>query len=351
MSIQVNVIDEISREAKMNVTTPVVSVIVPMYNVEKYILQCLESVLSQTYVFFEVICVDDGCTDGTVSKVRQLGDNRIRIVQQINQGLAAARNKGIKSARGIYLAFLDSDDYWHPEKLESHVKHLKENPRVGISYCPSAFVDEDGFKMGIHQTPKLKNIRAKDVLCRNPIGNGSAPVIRRDVFDDIRQLNKSNKRPATQYFDANLRQSEDIELWIRISLNTNWKFEGIKPALTYYRVNAGGLSANTNRQFFFWEKAIHQNRKGHEKFFRQWYPLARAYQMRYLARRAIYSNDPACALKLLYDAFLSSPKIVIEEPIRTCITFGCAFLRFLPDTIYQKLFGLGVVVANKHGHA
>jgi hypothetical protein len=77
------------------------------------------------------------------------------------------------------LAFFDSDDLWGPKKLEMHVSHLEKSPAVGVSYSASIFIDDGGKIMGIHQLPKLSNVTARDVICRNPVGNGSAPVIRR----------------------------------------------------------------------------------------------------------------------------------------------------------------------------
>ncbi|MFT6208936.1 MAG: glycosyltransferase involved in cell wall biosynthesis, partial [Colwellia sp.] len=96
---------------------PIVSVIIPMYNVEKYIEQSIDSVLKQTYHNFEIILVDDGCTDDTLNKVNKFTDPRIRLIHQTNRGLSGARNTGIDSARGLYVALLDADDYWAKDKL------------------------------------------------------------------------------------------------------------------------------------------------------------------------------------------------------------------------------------------
>ena len=306
-----------------------------MFNVEKYIEKCITSVLSQTFKNFEIICVDDGCTDDTLNILKQFTDPRIQLITQKNRGLAGARNTGIQAARGIYIALLDSDDYWANEKLAMHVMHLNRSPEVGVSYCPSLFVDENGDTMGIGQFPKLTGIRFKDILCRNPVGNGSAPVIRKRLLTEISTSGEESGRKY--YFDEALRQSEDIELWVRISLLSKWTFEGISTPLTYYRVNDGGLSANLSKQFESWTLAMSKNEQTNKPLFKRLLPLARAYQMRYLARRAIRSGDSYLAIKLIHQALFEQPKILFEEPLRTIATYGCALLSILPRSVYTSL--------------
>jgi glycosyltransferase involved in cell wall biosynthesis len=311
-----------------------------MYNVEQYIEECIESVLAQTYKNFEIICVDDGCTDETLHKLAQLTDFRIRLIRQVNRGLSAARNTGIMAARGLYVALLDADDFWSEEKLARHINHLNSKPDVGISYCPSLFVDGDSKLMGIGQFPKLQRISKKDIFCRNPVGNGSAAVIRRSLLNEMVLNTEDKHQPGANrkcVFDEELRQSEDIELWLRIALSGKWKFEGINTPLTYYRVNEGGLSANLDQQYSNWCIAMNKNNKGNERFFKGYLSLARAYQLRYLARRAIRSGNGWTAIKLVHQALFSNAKIVIEEPARTLVTYACALICVLPHSIYQSL--------------
>ena len=304
-----------------------------MFNVGEYIEQCLKSVLTQTFKNFEVLCVDDGCTDDTLYKLAQFSDPRIKLIKQSNRGLSGARNSGILASRSMYIALLDADDFWAKDKLALHINHLNSCPYVGVSYCPSLFVDEKGHAMGIGQYPKLKDISVKDVFCRNPVGNGSAPVIRRRLLKEVAFVSRKTGRKCI--FDEDLRQSEDIELWLRIALLGNWKFEGINSPLTFYRVNDGGLSANLSKQYESWCLAMKKNQKGHAVFFKRYLPLARAYQLRYLARRAIRSGDAWQAIKLVHQSLLTQPKIIIEEPARTLATYACALMSILPHSLYR----------------
>lgn len=324
-----------------------VSVVIPMYNVERYIEQSVRSVLEQTFENFELICVDDGSSDRTFFKLKQFDDDRIRLVMQDNKGLAGARNTGINAARGKYIALLDADDFWAPEKLEKHVAHLESDADIGISYSSSWFVDEQGNELGIGQFPKLKGIYPKDVLCRNPIGNGSAPVIRRSVLKEMTTNINTSYGDRTVCFNESLRQSEDIEFWVRIALTGKWKIEGIAEPLTYYRLNSGGLSANLEKQFQSWQQAMELNRPGNEPFFESWYTLAKAYQYRYLARRAIQSGNSKAAIKLATQALTCNARILLEEPGRTSATYLCALLSHLPGRMYQRLQSMAMAVISK----
>ncbi|NQZ24137.1 MAG: glycosyltransferase family 2 protein [Colwellia sp.] len=322
----------------MNVySIPVVSVIIPMYNVEKYIEQSINSVLNQCYHHFELILVDDGCVDNTLNIVNSFSDPRIRVITQKNRGLSGARNTGIDAARGIYVALLDADDYWAPEKLTKHIQHLTENPAVGVSYCPSLFINEDGELLGIGQFPKLNNISKQDVFCRNPVGNGSAPVIRRSLFSEITRFGVKKDKYRSMYFDESLKQSEDIELWTRIALTTKWQFAGIETPLTYYRINNAGLSADLGKQFASWQHAVMLNQASDPEFFRKFYSLAKAYQLRYLARRAVQSKSKLTAFKLIHQAIYCDYRILLHEPSRTLMTWCCACLKFLPITLYSRI--------------
>ncbi len=310
---------------------PTVSVVIPMYNAAPYLRACIESVLKQTYKDIEIIAVDDGSPDECADIIETYDDSRIRLVRQANRGLAGARNTGIRNARGRYVAFLDSDDIWHPNKLEQHVGHLDSNPEVGVSYSASAFINEEGEMMGLGQHPKTRNIRPQDIFCRNPIGNGSAPVIRRETLNEIRFIRGESGHLGHQYFDESFRQSEDVECWLRIALSTDWKFEGLEDALTYYRVNGSGLSANWKAQLASWERSVANNAKINKAFIQKWESLARAYQYRYLARRAVQSRDAVAASQLMQLAMQSDKRIFVKEFVKTTATLGSTVLLSLLD--------------------
>lgn len=316
--------------------TPCVSVVMPVYNVENYVAAAIRSVLKQTYSDFELLIIDDGGQDGSVEICRGFSDPRIRIISQFNRGLAGARNTGIRHAQGEIIAFLDSDDVWHPKKLELHVNHLKRNPWVGVSYSGSVLIDEVGRDTGLKQSPRLHDIEAPHVFLRNPIGNGSAPVIRKAALDEIA---RPMGRPGELgWFTEALRQSEDIDCWLRIALTTQWTFEGLKGHMTGYRVNSGGLSANILNQFKSWTSVRNTVRELDPEFAHKWEGLAEAFQRRYLARRAVRMRQSKLALEMVLGAIQCAPSIMIREPKKTLTTLGAAILMtVLPSQTYETL--------------
>ncbi|WP_460272158.1 glycosyltransferase family 2 protein [Celeribacter sp. ULVN23_4] len=304
---------------------PYASIVVPAYNATATLAETLASLSAQTFRDVEIVVVDDGSTDQTAQMARLHAecDPRIRLVRQINRGLAGARNSGIAAATGEVIGFCDADDLWRPEKLALHVVHLKAAPEVGISYSGSALIDETSRLLGHAQRPRLRDVRASHVFKRNPVGNGSAPVIRRAALAAI------SWRPLTEthrdwVFDETFRQSEDIECWLRMALTTDWLIEGVPGLLTEYRVNGAGLSANVTAQLNSWERMVTKLRPVAPEFFARHEPAARAYQLRYLARRAISSGDGDTARELVRRAFEHSRRPIFEEPVRSLTTWGAA---------------------------
>ena len=317
---------------------PKISVIMPVYNVENYVARSIESVLRQSFTDFELILIDDGGKDNSLAICQSFKDPRVRIISQANRGLAGARNTGIRNAAGKYIALLDSDDLWHEDKLSRHIEHLDADPAVGVSYSGSLFIDETDASMGLSMRPKLTQVETPHIFCRNPVGNGSAPVFRREVFSDIAFPYSVNGITEWAYFDETFRFGEDIECWMRIACNTKWKFEGIEGDLTLYRIVSGGLSANTTKMYEFWNKmyakvesyaphiALHHGKK------------ARAYQLRYYARRAVREGQGMRAMITLAKALCYAPIILIEEPKKTVVTMVAAILASaLPKNLFQTL--------------
>ncbi len=298
------------------------SIVVPAFNVSSTIARTLTSLLNQEFADFEIVIVDDGCIDDTLDVVAPFrADPRVRVVAQPNRGLAGARNTGIASAKGDYIGFCDADDLWLPSKLGAHVAHLDANPHIGVSFSGSELIDENDVRLATKQTPQLTDITAADILRRNPIGNGSAPVIRRAVFDDIAFVTSADTDRAS-FFDETFRQSEDIECWMRIALMTDWGFEGVAGHLTQYRICDGALSSATDRQLASWERMITKLEPMAPTFFATHAPAARAYQYRYLCRRAISNADAPAARSYLTASLRASVAPILHEPVKSIVTFA-----------------------------
>ncbi len=312
---------------------PLISVIMPVYHVEAYIQSSVESVLSQSFQDFELLVIDDGGSDQSMAYFTPLKDPRIRIIHQENRGLAGARNTGIRFAKAELIAFLDSDDIWHHKKLEKQVKAISADSDIGILYCGSRLINESGAFIGITQTPKLHHIHAQDVFTRNPIGNGSVALIRRQVLEEI--AFKSHRKGEKNYFDEAFKQSEDIELWTRIALMTNWKFIGIPDLLVDYRVNSEGLSSNFLKQYQSWLCVYQKLKTINPDFIKKHGSLAHAYQLRYLSRQAISNHDGDQAWQFMLQALSKRFDIIFKEPLKTITSFIAAgLLKILPVSFF-----------------
>lgn len=316
--------------------TPIVSVVMPVFNVERFVAEAVQSVLDQQFAAWELVIVDDGGTDSSIEICKTFADPRIRIVKQANRGLAGARNTGIAAANGRYIALLDSDDRWHCDKLMLHVIHLDANPRVDISYSGSRLIDAAGRPLAVAMRPRLSQVTPAHILMRNPVGNGSAAVIRRRALDLV-AFEHPEEPGRTCWFDESFRQSEDIELWLRMAARHGCRFEGIEGQLTDYRIVGGGLSANMIRQFESWERATVKAKSYAPALLKRCGAAARAYQLRYLARRAVQLGDGAFATALIRQAIALHPPMLISEPAKTATTAAAALgTRFLP-TLFSKL--------------
>lgn len=187
---------------------PLVTVITPAYNVAGYIGEAVDSVLRQTFTDFEYIVADDGSEDDSarVAEAHAAGDPRFRLVRGEHRGASAARNAGLRQARGRYVAFLDGDDRWHPAFLERQVSLIESVPEdVGLVFCRSRMILENGTPV-FFQRQRAGRYDFDDFLVRgNPARNGSSLLIRRSCFDDV------------GCFDEALYGVEDLEMWLRIA--------------------------------------------------------------------------------------------------------------------------------------
>lgn len=213
--------------------TPRVSVIIPTYNRAQQTLRALRSVWSQTFTDYEVIVVDDGSIDDTATELERLG-SRIRLIKQPNGGVSSARNRGIIEAAGDYLAFLDSDDEWLPEKLAKQVAFLDEHKDVGFVACLNTFDVENGFTYGNSYTRDAHNSAESQFVefLTSPFPrNMSRYVVRRQLMTEHGG------------FDESIRGSEDWELCLRL-LKHGHAFDFIEDGLVLYQPGEDSLSAD-----------------------------------------------------------------------------------------------------------
>jgi glycosyltransferase involved in cell wall biosynthesis len=165
-----------------------VSIIIPAFNAAANIRQTLNSVLAQTYQAIEVIVVDDGSSDATAAIVEEFvaRDARFQLVRQSNAGVGAARNAAIRKARGKYVAPLDADDLWFPEKLEKQVVRMEQcGDETGLVYCSSALIDKQGLLLEMGYPNPLEGRLRHAMVLKNLLGNASVPLFRAAALEKV----------------------------------------------------------------------------------------------------------------------------------------------------------------------
>lgn len=216
-------------------TQPLVSVIIPSYNYGRYVGQAIDSALAQSYPNQEVIVVDDGSTDDTRDRLGAYG-SRIRHLHQQNQGLSAARNTGIREARGDYLAFLDSDDAFHPRKTELQMNYLQAHPEVDL-VGTEMFSDETIVWCPVDPQHIPATPISLEAMAIKPRFAPSSVIAHKKCFE------------AVGHFDTALRSVEDRDMWLRIG--TQFKMARLDIPLTWYRITPGSMSTNPERMEHF----------------------------------------------------------------------------------------------------
>jgi glycosyltransferase involved in cell wall biosynthesis len=224
----------------MDVSSPLISIIIPAYNAADFLPRTLESVLNQTYPHFEVWVIDDGSQDETAAIARSFGqrDARIRCLQQANQGVAVARNYGIAQAQGEWIAPIDADDIWYPHYLEKLValEQSVSRPRpVGVIYAWSIDIDEADQPIGGFHAAKVVGNVYRTLVCHNFLGNASATLIARSALQKVGG------------YDATMRQQqaqgcEDWDLYLRLA--AAYDFAVVPEFLVGYRKLAASMSGD-----------------------------------------------------------------------------------------------------------
>jgi glycosyltransferase involved in cell wall biosynthesis len=204
---------------------PLVSVIIPTYNSADFLMEAIESVLDQTWGDFEIIVVDDGSTDGTSERVRRY-DDKVRYFYKKNGGPSSARNMGVKQARGGYVAFLDSDDVWEPEKLRVQMHVVSEHPENKLVCTDSALMGRRGTREGKLKRDLMGNLFP--ILYSNSFIRTSTVVMAKACFQTV------------GFFDERYRSAEDYDLWLRVA--KRYPIAYIKQPLVRYRKHEDNVS-------------------------------------------------------------------------------------------------------------
>ena len=205
-----------------------ISVVIPAYNAAKTISETIDSVRRQTFTDFELIVINDGSSDHTAELVNAVADDRLQLFSYENGGLPVARNRGIDRASGEFIAFLDADDLWTPDKLELQLEALQKHPKAGVAYSWTTHMSQDGKVFYASSSVSFEGDVYSELLVSNFLTNGSNPLIRRSAIESVGG------------FDPSLASAEDWEYWLRLA--AQWPFAVVPKSQIFYRHSSTSMS-------------------------------------------------------------------------------------------------------------
>jgi glycosyltransferase involved in cell wall biosynthesis len=302
-----------------------VSVIVPAFQSTTRIGPTLSRLARQTFTDFEVIVVNDGSTDDTSAAVTRLmkGDPRIRLVEQANLGIAAARNRGIESAQGSVLAFLDDDDLWHPDKLALQLARLDAVPRAAVVSCHSALVDPAGKLLGWRLGGTPEGDVYREMLEWDMVSGGSVALVARHPLEEAGG------------FDAMLPDRADWDLWIRLA--RRHPFCCVPRTLVGYTRRPGSVSQS-------YERMIEHGRLVLAKARRDDSSIRDADHRAFLARDlfgaaclSLIDERHAVAWHYLARALRGGPTMILARPRRWGVMLMLGLSTALPTRVYRQV--------------
>jgi glycosyltransferase involved in cell wall biosynthesis len=212
---------------------PLVSVIIPTYNAARTIQETVESVLQQTLSDLELIIINDGSQDNTVEVLSKIDDPRLKVFSFPNGGVAVSRNRGLEKATGDYIAFLDADDLWTPNKLEAQYRALQANPQAGVAYSWTDYIDEAGnYIAPCAQATNSGNLY-KLLLLADVIGSGSNPLVKAEAIAKVGP------------FDPAVVPTEDWDMWLRLA--EHFEYVAVPETHVLYRQVANSGSSNMHK--------------------------------------------------------------------------------------------------------
>lgn len=217
---------------------PYFSIVIPVYNKGRFVNKTLKSVLKQTFTDYEIIIINDGSTDNSEEEIQAFQDERIHYYFKENEGVAIARNYGLNKAKGDFICFLDADDYWYPEFLETMAAYSHKLPEQKIFACAIEIETQNktfNANYSIQKESDFEIVDFFDASQKECVLWTSSTVIHKNVFENVGG------------FDVNIQKGEDTELWIRIGLKYPIVF--IWKNLARYVYAESGISRNLN--YFF----------------------------------------------------------------------------------------------------
>lgn len=303
---------------------PLVSIIVPHYNSTRTLCETVQSVRAQSFADWELIIVDDGSSAEQVAGLGALAGDRITIVEQANLGPAAASQRGIDRAAGRYLAFLDHDDLWLPDKLARDVTLLESHAELDLVFCAFQWIDEHGAAIGSPHRPSGDRFDARLLAEDYCIGPTSTVTMR------------ASAARAAGSMNLELRRYYDFEFFLRVASLRPRNVGATADALTLYRRHAGQLSGDPDLMRAEWARVIDVVRRCPGVDARA-VARGQSNMHRYFAFLEYERRHFLTGLGLLGHAFRLAPLYFVSEPRNRLAACGCVAGLLLPDSARETL--------------
>lgn len=308
--------------------SPLLSVIIPVYNASSYVRQAVDSALAQTFDNLEVLVIDDGSTDGTVEQLSEIKDCRIRLFSRAHAGVAQSRNFGIRLARGDYIGFLDGDDLWHRDKMSKHVGLMESCPDTDLSFSLSQPINDCGEDCGLPSPMLAEVISSRDLLLENLIRTPSSVLVRREALQ------------SAGSFDPSLVPCEDYDMWIRISRLRPVNIRCINSILTKYRRHPSQLTKNWRRVELSWNRMIQKVGLLDSQTVCETQSRAKSRMYMYYASLAYENAAFRDAVHLMRTGFQSSYRTSLINTRNWALVAAVVSGSLLPKVIHRKLENL-----------
>jgi glycosyltransferase involved in cell wall biosynthesis len=286
---------------------PLVSVIIAVYNGSQTIDETLSSVLNQSHRYLEVIVVDDGSTDDTVDIVRlaAIRDTRVRLIHQQNAGVGAARNRGISESSGEFVAIVDADDLWAPDKIREQLRLMIESgSRVGLVYCWSSIVDENGGHLRMDEPHLHEGMVRVNLIQRNFTGNASTPLFRKDALNEVGGYMTRGEQGGAQ-------GCEDWDLALRVA--ERYEIRVARSYLVYYRQSSSSMTLNLTgmrRSYFLFLRRARSRNRDLPRFVFRW---SRGLFHLFLLNRCFQWGLYSMSVRYAFNTVLSDPAFIISR--------------------------------------
>lgn len=306
-------------------SSPAASVIICVYNGEGFLRETLESLFSQSMSDFEALAVDDGSTDGSLDVLESFQCPRLRIVRREHAGVVPTLNAGLEIARGEFIAFLDQDDVWAPDKLEEHRRVFQECRDLDLTFTWYRLLDADSNELRVHPRERSGRFSYRGLLCDYAIGPTSAAAVRTEA---LRKTGIADPQFSAYY---------DVDLFLRVALLRPDNVGAIPSPLTFYRRHSSQMSKHPAFLQREWRRLLEKHRQLAPAATASVEARADANMTRYFAYLSYENRDFRGALELLNSTLAASPAAFLADR-RNWMAY-CASLAGLviPGSVFRQI--------------